>query len=383
MDVETLADNGVEPLGSVAAAPAHTYRAGIIGGGFMGRVHARAVRVAGGRVVALASSSPDRAARAAADIGAERAVGSVEALVGSDDVDVVHVCTPNHLHHPVAMAAVAAGKHVVCEKPLATSHEEARELVDAVTANGLVGTVPFVYRFHPMVREARARVRSGEMGRVLLTHGSYLQDWLSNDADNNWRVDADLGGPSRAFADIGSHWCDLVEFVTGDRISALSGQMATIAPNRHGDGRVVTTEDMATVQFRTEAGVLGSVVISQVSPGRKNRLLLEISCSEGSLAFDQEQPERLWHGRRDASQDLLRDPDTLSAAAARYSRLPAGHAQGYQDCFDAFVADTGAAIGGAAPDGLPTFEDGLRSAHVVDAVLRSSAADGRWEAVCS
>lgn len=332
-------------------------------------------------MVALASSSPDRAARAAADIGAERAVGSVEALVGSDDVDVVHVCTPNHLHHPVAMAAVAAGKHVVCEKPLATSSEEARELVDAVTAHGLVGTVPFVYRFHPMVREARARVRSGEMGRVLLAHGSYLQDWLSNDADNNWRVDADLGGPSRAFADIGSHWCDLVEFVTGDRISALSGQMATIAPNRGGDGRVVTTEDMATVQFRTEAGVLGSVVISQVSPGRKNRLLLEISCSEGSLAFDQEQPERLWHGRRDASQDLLRDPDTLSAAAAGYSRLPAGHAQGYQDCFDAFVADTRAAIGGAAPDGLPTFEDGLRSAHVVDAVLRSSAADGRWEAV--
>lgn len=384
MDATSLTEPIVMTDGNRAVPPrAGAYRAGIVGGGFMGEVHARAVRVAGGVVAAVAASSPERSAAAAAALGAGRGAASVQDLVSADDVDVVHVCTPNHLHHPVAMAAIAAGKHVVCEKPLAVSTAEAAELVEALDRAGLVGTVPFVYRFHPMVREARERVRRGAIGQVLLAHGSYLQDWLSTVEDDNWRVDAGLGGPSRAFADIGSHWCDLMEFVTGDRIARLSAQVATVAARRGDRPAAVDTEDIATLQFRTAAGVPGSAVISQVSPGRKNRLLLEVSGADSSLSFDQEQPEKLWHGRRDASQALVRDPETLSAPAARYSRLPGGHAQGYQDCFDAFVADTGAAVAGTAPDGLPTFADGLRSAHLVEAVLASAHDDGRWVEVAT
>ncbi|MEV0649049.1 Gfo/Idh/MocA family oxidoreductase [Phytomonospora sp. NPDC050363] len=362
--------------GSRHDPPASGYRAAIIGAGFMGRVHARAIRVAGGQVVGVSGSSPDRAAETAAEFGTARSFPDVAALIDDDEVDVVHVCTPNHLHAEFTLAALAAGKHVVCEKPLATDAGTAAEMVAA--AAGRVATVPFVYRFHPMVREARERVRSGSVGTLHLAHGGYLQDWLLRPDDDNWRVDAALGGPTRAFGDIGSHWCDLLEFVTGDRITGLSAQTVTVNGSR--GGPPVTTEDIATLQFATAGGIVGSTVISQVSAGRKNRLLLEISGTEGSLAFDQEQPELLWHGRRDHSGLLVRDPDTLSPAAARYARTPAGHAQGYQDCFDAFVADTRAAIDGDHRDGLPTFDDGLRAARLADAVL-TSARKREWVGV--
>ncbi|MGJ7442626.1 Gfo/Idh/MocA family protein [Aquipuribacter sp. MA13-6] len=350
----------------------------MVGAGFMGRVHARSVLVSGGRVVGVTTGSAAGSAEAAARLGAERGYDDVAALVAADDVDVVHVCTPNHLHHEVALAAMAAGKHVVCEKPLATSVAQARELLVAQAAAGTVGVVPFVYRFHPMVREARQRVREGGLGRLTLAHGSYLQDWLTGAQDDNWRVDPVLGGSSRAFADIGSHWCDLLEFVTGHRIVSVSAQAATVNAER--GHRAVTTEDVVTLQLRTDGGLLGATVISQVSPGRKNRLLLEVSGSEGTLAFDQEQPERLWHGRRAGAECLVRDPDSGGSDAARYHRLPAGHAQGYQDCFDAFVADTAEAVRGSAPDGLPTFADGARSVDVVEAVL-ASVRSGQWAEV--
>ena len=352
-----------------------TYRAAIVGAGFMGAVHARAIRVAGGEVVGVTASTPDRSRAAAAELGARHAFSEFEALVSHPDVDVVHVCTPNHLHAPVTLAALEAGKHVVCEKPLSTDAATAAEMVTAAQRHDRVATVPFVYRFHPMVREARQRVRSGAIGSVLLAHGSYLQDWLLHPDDDNWRVDAEQGGPTRAFGDIGSHWCDLLEFVTGDRIARLSAQVATV--NRQRAARPVTTEDVVTFQFTTLAGVAGSCVISQVSAGRKNRLLLEVSGSEATLAFDQEDPERLWVGERARTGHLWRDPDTLGAEAARFARIPAGHAQGYQDCFDHFVADTAAAIGGRAPDGLPTFTDGLRAAHLAEAVLHS-AVEQTW-----
>lgn len=338
----------------------------------MAGVHAHAVRVLGGTVLAVASSTPESAARAATGLGATRAANDLDELLAMDDVDVVHVCTPNHLHHPVALAALQAGRHVVCEKPLATDSSQAAELVAAARDAGVVATVPFVYRFHAMVREARHRVRSGAVGRVLLAHGSYLQDWMADPDLDDWRVDPALGGASRAFADIGSHWCDLLEFVTGERIAALFARLVTAHPRRGSDRHVVDTEDIATLAFTTAGGVPGSAVISQVSPGRKNRLLLEVSGSDGSLAFDQERSEGLWNGRADASRSLVRDPDVLSDAARPYSRLPGGHPMGYQDCFNAFVADTAAAIAGRQPDGLPTFADGLRSTKVVEAVMRSA-----------
>jgi len=353
-------------------------RAAIVGTGFMGRVHANAVRAAGGRVVGIVGSSRERAELARAHLGADPAFATLPELIDSVDVDTVHVCTPNHLHEPVVQVALAAGKHVVCEKPLALDVAAATAMTEAASSAGRVATVPFVYRFHPVVREARERVRRGDLGQISLAHGSYLQDWLLYPSDDNWRVDPGLGGPTRAFGDIGSHWCDLLEFVTGDRIDAVCARTATVN-QRRGDPqpRAVATEDVVTMQFTTAGGALGSVVVSQVSPGRKNRLLLEVSGAQATLSFDQENPETLWWGGRENSAVLVRDPDTLSAPAARYALVPAGHPQGYQDCFNAFAADTAAAVRGESPDGLPTFADGLRATRIATAVV-TSAVDGSW-----
>ncbi|MFC9691670.1 Gfo/Idh/MocA family protein [Kribbella sp. NPDC056951] len=350
-------------------------KVGIVGGGFMGRVHGRSALVSGAQIVGAVGSSPARAEAAAEASGAERGYETLADLLAAD-VDVIHVCTPNNTHREVTLQALAAGKHVICEKPLATSVADATGLEAAAHEAGLVGAVPFVYRYHPMVRELRARLAAGEAGVITSLHGSYLQDWLAGADDQNWRVDDETGGPSRTFADIGSHWCDLTEFVTGDRIAAISAQLRTVNAVR--GGHEVRTEDLATAQFRTEAGVVGTIVVSQVAAGRKNRLYLEVSGTDGSFGFDQEDPDRLWAGRRTASQILTRDPDTLSPGAARVNRLPAGHAQGYQDAFDSFVADSYAAVLGDRPDGLPDFAAGARSAQLIDAVLRSAAADSSW-----
>jgi predicted dehydrogenase len=355
-------------------------RAGLIGAGMIGALHARAARQAGARLVAVAASSPERSAAAAAHLGAERAA-TAEEVATAPDVDVVHVCTPNDLHRPLAEAALAAGRHVVCEKPLATDLGGAAALAGQAAGAGVVAAVPFVYRFYPTLREARERVRTGDTGPVRLVHGSYLQDWLLNPEDGNWRVDAAAGGASRAFADIGSHWCDLAQFVTGQRVTRLSARTKIAVPERRGpDGTPVrvTTEDAVTLQFETDGGAMGVAVISQVSPGRKNRLWLEVDGARAAVAFDQEAPETLWRGARDGMGIVPRDPEAMSAAAARYAVVPPGHPQGYADCFDAFVADTYAAVrGGTAPDGLPTFADGLAAAEITEAVLVSAATE-RW-----
>jgi predicted dehydrogenase len=367
-------------------------KAAIAGTGFIGRVHARSLRLAGVELAGVAASSPESAAAAATELGAGRGYESADELVSDPDVDVVHICTPNNLHLRLAEAALAAGKHVVCEKPLATDAAGAQRLADVAAESGLLAAVPFVYRYYPTVREAREEVRQGRLGALRLVHGSYLQDWLLRPDDTNWRVDAELGGASRAFADIGSHWCDLAEFISGDRIARLSARLLTAVPERAGepgrhafgagDGggapRGVSTEDAALVQFETEAGALGSVVISQVSAGRKNRLWIELDGSEEAVAFDQERPEELWCGRRESLTIRRRDPAALSPAAARLAFLPAGHPQGYADCFDAFVADVYEAVrGGSLPEGTPVFADGLRAALITDAVV-TSARDGRW-----
>src|SRR5215208_6443856 len=245
-------------------------RVGVAGAGFIGAVHARSARLAGARLVAVAASSPDSGARAAAALGAERSCASAGELVHDPEIDVVHICTPNHLHLPLAQAALAAGKHVICEKPLALDAAGAQQLVDAAAGSGLQAGVPFVYRYYPTVREARERVGSGQTGPIRLLHGTYLQDWLLRPDDANWRVDERLGGPSRAFADIGSHWCDLAEFVSGHHIARVSASLLTAVPERisaagrkafatDGDGgeaRPVATEDAALVQFETDDGAI-------------------------------------------------------------------------------------------------------------------------------
>src|SRR3954451_11674491 len=237
---------------------------------------------------------------------------------------------------------------------------------------GTVAAVPFVYRFYPTVRQARAELLGAggvPADRLWLLHGSYLQDWMATDS-GNWRSDPKLGGASRAFGDIGVHWCDLMEFTTGHRITRLIARMATAYPDR-------ITEDGAVVLFDTDRGASGSVVVSQVSLGRKNRLWFEFDGPSASYVFDQELPDSLWVGGKRGNQVVPRGPDTFSGPAAGYARLPAGHPQGYQDSFTAFVADVYAAIGGHKPDGLPVFADGLRAAVLTAAVVES-AADETW-----
>ena len=367
-------------------------RVAVAGTGFIGAVHVRSARLAGAHVVGVSASSAASAERAAAELRVERAFASSEELVTADDVDVVHICTPNHLHLPLAEAALAAGKHVICEKPLALDVAGAQRLVDAAAAAGKVAAVPFVYRYYPTLREARQRVRGGNTGPIRLLHGTYLQDWLLRAEDNNWRVDAELGGPSRTFADIGSHWCDLAEFVSGHRITRLSSRMLTALPQRlhaehrpafssaptDGEVRDVGTEDAAVVQFETDGGAIGTTIVSQISAGRKNRLWLEFDGAEEALRFSQEDPETLWVGRRDAATLIRRDPEHMTPDAARLAKIPPGHPQGYADCFDLFVDDVYAEIRGEGPrDGVPRFADGLRAAQIIEAVI-ASAQEERW-----
>lgn len=350
-------------------------RSGIVGAGFIGEVHARAVRAAGGVLAAVAGRDPQSSAAAATRLRAQRAAPSAQELVEADDVDVVHICTPNHLHAALAERALAAGKHVICEKPLSTDVDSSRNLAALAAAAPVVAAVPFVYRFYPTVRDARGRVRRGDAGALRLMHGSYLQDWLSRPEDRDWRIDASLGGGSRAFGDIGVHWCDVVEFITGHRITRLVARTLTVP--RGTDRPPPDTEDAATVLFETDRAAIGTVAVSQVSPGRKNRLWLSLDGAQASLQFDQELPDSLWIGGREQNAVVHRGAESSTGDAARYNIVPVGHPQGYIDCFTAFVADVYAAAAGDAPDGLPTFDDGLRAAVITDAVL-TSAASGGW-----
>jgi predicted dehydrogenase len=365
----------------------------IVGAGFIGGVHARAARLTGADLVAVMDSSPESSAAAADRFGALRALDSLEDLAGADDIDVVHVCTPNWLHAEQVRAVLAAGKHVICEKPLATTAEEASELAALARSSDLVATIPFVYRFYPNVRQARAMVGNGSVGDLRLLHGSYLQDWMSKENDWSWRVDPQFGGLSRVVADIGSHWFDLVEFVSGHRVTRLNARLHTAIRERWSSAHSkafsvsndaeprerheVTTEDAGLLMFETDGGAIGSTVVSQISPGRKNRLWFELDGAETAIVFDQELPEQLWLGSRDGVRLFGRGEPDMASDAARFSLLPAGHPQGYQDAFNLFISETYERIRGEVSEGLPTFEDGARSSMIVAAALES-AATGQW-----
>ncbi|MFI7275470.1 Gfo/Idh/MocA family protein [Streptomyces sp. NPDC049879] len=362
-------------------------RVAILGLGMIAEVHRRAALLAGADVVGLLGRDHGRT-RAAADAwGVPTAYRTIEEVAESD-ADVVHVCTPNATHAPYSLALLAAGgKHVICEKPLGGDLAEAEAMAAAARAADVVTAVPFVYRYHPVVREIRARRLAGELGATHAVHGSYLQDWLLSPDASSWRVDPAAGGASRAFADIGSHWFDLVEWVSGERMASLIAETRIALPERPAGSvasfsgpagadapRVtVTTEDIAMVLARTADGVPVSTTISQVAAGRKNRLWFELDGAAGSAVFDQENPEYGWFGTATGAEVFVRDPGAGSAEQRRLATLPAGHAQGYAQCFEAFVADAYAVMGGEERDGLPTFEDGLRAARLTDAVLRSAA----------
>lgn len=348
--------------------------AGVIGFGFIGEVHVRAIRAANGVVHSIAAKTLVEAESVAKKLGIPKAV-TIEDMINDPEIDVIHICTPNVFHAEIASLVIRAGKNVICEKPFAVTLPEAEQLANLAREMNVIATIPFIYRFHPSVREARSRIEMLKEPLNLL-HGYYLQDWLSLESTVNWRIDPKLGGPSRTFADIGIHWCDLMEFVTGHRITAINAQFMKVFSSR-GNKQEISTEDGATMIFRTDKGAQGSLVLSQVSAGRKNKLWFSFESPMESFVFDQEAPEELWVGGLASNQTVMRGSASESGAAKTYSFLPAGHGQGFQDCFNAFVADSYMAICGGLVDGLPTFEDGLRAAQLTSAVIKSSKTE-KW-----
>lgn len=363
--------------GNATPRPAEPLRSGIIGTGFMGGVHTRAVRAAGGTVVAFAGRDAERTADAAARAGVSLALTPAE-LVTHPEVDIVHICTPNSLHRELAAAAIAAGKHVVCEKPLALSGADAAYLDEAAQGAGVVNAVPFVYRYYPSIREARARIAETSE-RIWLAHGHYLQDWLAGHDSYNWRV---ADGASRAFADIGVHWCDLFEFTSGHQITRVSARSSQLHETRRSPkGEVpVSTEDAVTMMFETDLGASGSVVISQASQGRKNRLWLELDGEKASYSFDHENPDRLEIGRPEGTLLVPKGFETTASATAvnPYLMVPSGHPQGYQDLFTLFMTEVHSAVRGIPVAGMPTFADGVRAARLTEAVVASASRHGEW-----
>jgi predicted dehydrogenase len=365
-------------------------RAAVVGTGFIGVVHAEALRRLGVEVTGIVGSTPERAAEKARAAALPPPYPSFEAMLADPAVDVVHLTTPNHLHFEQVRAVLSAGKHVVCEKPLAMSSEETAELLRLAEESGLVHAVNFNIRFYAQSQEARARVERGEIGEVRLVSGGYLQDWLLLDTDWNWRLDPAAGGSLRAVGDIGSHWIDLVTFITGRHVEAVMADLTTfIGVRKQPTGPVETfseavrgetidtpmeTEDAAGILLRLTGGARAVVTISQVSAGRKNRLSWEIDGSEAALAWHSEAPEELWIGHRGRPNELLLN---------ERGDYPPGHAEGFPDTFKRLYRAVYAAVAhGGPPDepDYPTFADGHEEALIADAVARSHA-EQRWVAV--
>jgi predicted dehydrogenase len=366
--------------------------AALVGTGFISAVHVEALRRLGVEVLGAVGSSPDRAAEA----GFGEVYGSLGELLEDDRVDVVHLTTPNNLHLPQAKQALAAGKHVVCEKPLALTAAESRELVELAYAAGVVHCTNFMARFYPLVQQARSLVQEGSLGAIWNVHGSYLQDWLLRPTDWNWRLEPGRGGELRAIGDIGSHWLDLVQFVTGSRIVEVFADLQTVIPVRRrpvgplqtfaqveaeGEDVAIATEDLAHVLLRFECGASGAVAVSQVSAGRKNRLVFELDAAEAALAWNSERPEELWLGHRDrANEVLMRDPSLLQPTARETTTLPGGHAEGFAETFRELYRRVYRAVesGGppAEPD-YPTFADGHWE-NVLGEAIALSSRERRW-----
>jgi len=373
-------------------------RAAVVGTGFIGVVHVEALRRLGIEVTGVVGSSPERAA---AKPGLPDPYESFEAMLADARVDVVHLTTPNHLHHPQVKAVLASGKHVICEKPLALSSVESAELLELAGASGLVHCTNYNIRFYPLCREARERVARGDLGTIWNAHGTYLQDWLQQPTDWNWRLDPAQGGSLRAVADIGTHWLDLIGWITGRRVAAVFADLSTVHDVRQvptgpvetfstGGGEIervdrkMDSEDAAHILLRYEDGTRGQVTISQVSAGRRNHVSFELDGSGGALAWNSERHEELWLGHRDRPNELLlRDPGLMSGGARGGTDYPGGHAEGFPDTFKQLYRAVYRAVeaGGmpAEPD-FPTFVDGHEEILLGEAIAES-AATGTWTEV--
>ncbi|MEW6128070.1 MAG: Gfo/Idh/MocA family oxidoreductase [Acidobacteriota bacterium] len=382
-------------------------RAGIIGAGFVGPLHMEAARRLGYvDFVGIATSKLASAEKKAAQYGIDIAYENYQHLLEDPTIDVVHVCTPNNLHYPVVMDAVAAGKHVICDKPLAVSASEAREMRDAAAKAGVVNAVTFNYRFNPVVQHARAIVAKGELGAVRFAHGYYLQDWLLYETDFSWRLEADKGGATSAVGDIGSHWCDTAQFITGQKISRVLASLSTMIQVRKKpkgsreafaaaggeeeyEDFLVTSDDLGSVLLEFENGAKGSFSVGQVCPGHKNDLQIEVNGATGSLKWVQERPDELHFGYRDKPNGLLlRDANLLDESARWSVNLPGGHGEGWADAFKnlmasvySFIRDGMTPASDADKIKFPTFEDGYRMNAIIDAIIRSNQNRSVWTEV--
>jgi len=378
---------------------------GLVGAGFVGPHHIDAVRRLGFvDVVAIAGSSEASARKKADALGVPKAYGSFEALIADPAVHVVHNATPNYLHYRVSAAAIAAGKHIVSDKPLAMTGDEAGKLLEQARKAGVVHAVTFNYRGNPMVQQARDLVARGEIGRPHFIHGCYLQDWLLKDTDYSWRLEPDKGGASSALGDIGSHWCDLAQHVSGLRIVEVLADLTTVIKERRkptGSREAfqsaatpsstlvpITVEDLASVLVRFDSGARGAFSVGQVCAGHKNDFQLEVCGSEASLSWRQEQQNQLWIGRRGQANAVLpKDPSLIDAAAQPYAHLPGGHQEGWADAFCNLMRDIygviakGKSVGTARPPAFATFEDGYRANRLVDAMLESAKRGSVWTKV--
>jgi predicted dehydrogenase len=367
---------------------------GVAGTGFIGPAHIEALRRNGITVLGLAEENTELARQKSALLGIPRSYGSLAEMLADPDIDIVHLATPNHLHHPHAKAALLAGKHVVCEKPLSMTSEQSGELVRLASEKKLVNAINFNIRMYPLAQQARSMVQSGELGDLFILQGSYLQDWLLFPTDWNWRLEPEFGGTVRAVGDIGSHWLDLLTFITGLHIEEVYADFKTFHPVRKKPakpvetytGKLLTpedyidqpihTEDYATVILHYENGVRGVLTVSQVSSGRKNRLFYEINGSKSSLGWDSERPNEMWIGHRsDPNQVLLKDPSLLSPEARSVTSYPGGHNEGFPDTFKQLYAKVYAYIFtgdfNKTPD-FPTFADGHYEMLLCEAIERSA-----------
>jgi predicted dehydrogenase len=372
---------------------------GIAGTGFIGPAHLEALRRNHIQVTGLAEETPELCHKKAAELGIPTAYASFQDMIADPDINVVHLATPNFLHFPQAQAALMAGKHVVCEKPLAMNSNESAQLVKLAAEKNLVNAINFNLRFYPIVHHARSLVQSGELGSVYSIHGSYLQDWLLLETDWNWRLEPGLGGTLRAVADIGSHWLDLTTFITSLKVSEVMADFRTFIPVRKKPSKPIetftgkmlkpedyidqpiATEDYASILLRYENGARGVLTVSQVSAGRKNRLYFEMDGSKSSIAFESERPNELWVGHRDRPNELLlKDPSLLSEEARKIASYPGGHNEGFPDTFKQLTAKVYAYIRAgnfnAVPD-FPTFADGHYELVLCEAIEKS-AREGNW-----
>jgi predicted dehydrogenase len=379
---------------------------GIVGAGFVGPHHIDAVRRLGFVDVVAVAGSSDATAKAKAEaLGVPKGYGSYEELLDDPAVHVVHNATPNYLHYPVNAAAIAKGKHVVSDKPLAMTAAEAKDLLDQATKAGIVHAVTFNYRGNPLVQQARHAIARGDIGKPTFLVGHYLQDWLLKDTDYSWRLEPDKGGASSALGDIGSHWCDLAQHISGLRITEVLGDITTVIPKRKRpkgsreafakaganeelESVDIKVEDLASVMLRFDNGARGSFSVAPICAGHKNDLILEVCGAKASLRWRQEHQNELWIGNRDKANEILqKDPGLIDPEVRGYAHLPGGHQESWADAFSNVMRDiytfisAGKKAGDPHPPAFATFEDGYRANCIVEAILDSAKKGSVWTAV--